>query len=117
MMKRRYPPFSKTPRSGPWQVDHVFVLIGPGAYDTAASLYRKGQCQPAIAVPNNASPELYRWPVFGSDVTLKNYGKSDSVAEQFIYELLRAGARLVVCIDEITSNITVHRPRGESDAA
>ena len=116
-MKRRYPPFSKKPRSGPWQKDHVFVLIGPGAYDAAASLYRKGQCQPAIAVLNNASPELYYWPVFGLDVTLKNYGTSDSVAEQFIYALLRSGAKLVVCVDETTSTITVHRSRGESDAA
>lgn len=96
MTRRRYPPFARMPRSGQWQCDHVFVLVGLGAYDRAQRLYNIGQCLPAISIPESVDPSLYKWPVRGMDVTVKNYGTTTEFAECLIFELLMAGAKLVV---------------------
>jgi len=117
MRNRQYPPFSKTAKPSRWQPTHVFVITGPGAFEYARSLYRSGQCQPAIACPENISPELYRWPVIGMDVTVKNLGSSDSEAEKLVYELLKAGANLVVNADEPSGAIMVFRREGLSNVA
>ena len=105
------------PRSGIWQNDHIFVLIGPGAFDRARSLYRSGQCQPAIPVPDNASLDLYSWPVTGLDVTVKNFGTSVDYAEDLLYRLLNAGARLVVHVDAKSGHVSIHRPDELQNAA
>lgn len=117
MRKRQYPPFSMMAKRSKWQSDHVFVITGPGAFDFAQSLYKSGQNQPAIPCPENISPELYRWPVNGMDVTVKNLGSSDSDTEKLIYELLRANANLVVNVDSSIGAVTVYRREGLSDAA
>ena len=117
MSKRKYPPFSRKARQSKWQPDHVFVIAGPGAFDYARSLYRRNRYQPTIPCPENISPELYKWPVNGMDVTIKNLGTSIDFAEELVYELLRAGAKLVVHIDTESSHISVHRDEEVTDAA
>ncbi len=117
MSKCRYPPFSKLAKPSKWQSNHLFVIIGPGAFDYARSLFRSGKCQPALPCPENISPELYQWPVKDMDVTVKNLGSSDRDTEELIYELLKAGANLVVNADDSTGAITVYRREGLPDAA
>ncbi len=117
MSKRHYPPFSRLAKLNKWQPNHLFVITGPGAFEYAKSLYQSNQCQPVLPCPENISPELYQWPVIGLDVTIKNLGSSESDTETLIYELLKAGANLVVNVDSITGAVTVYRPEGLPDAA
>ena len=117
MSKRRYPPFSRKVKPSKWQPNHVFVITGPGAYEYARSLYKSGHCQPAIPCPEHFSPELYRWPVSGMDVTVKNLGSTDEFTETLIYELLKAGAIFVVNADHSTGEVSVYRQEGLQDAA
>ena len=117
MKKRQYPPFSKKVGLNKWQPKHVFVITGPGAYEYARSLYKSDQCQPAIPCPEHFSPELYQWPVKDLDVTVKNLGSPDRDTEELIYELLKAGANLVVNADGPTGAITVYRREGLLDVA
>ena len=117
MSVRRYPPFARKVKPGRWQPNHVFIIAGPGAFGYAKSLYDSGQCQPALPCPENISPELYRWPVSGMDVTVKNLGSSDEDTERLVYELLKAGANLVVNADDLTGAITVYRQEGLQNAA
>ena len=117
MSKRQYPPFARKVKPSKWQPNHVFVISGPGAHEYARSLYKSGQCQPAIPCPEHFSPELYEWPVNGMDVTVKNLGSTVEFTESLIYELLKAGANLVVNADDLTGAITVYRREGLSDAA
>ena len=115
--KRRYPPYARKAKLNTWQPNHVFVIAGPTSFSYARELYESGQCQPALPIPGNLSPELYHWPVRGLDVTVKNLGTSDSFAESLIYELLKAGAKLVVHVGACSGHITIHRPEEYSDAA
>ena len=117
MKKRRYPPFSRMASPSKWQPNHVFVMAGPKSFEQAQSLYRSGQCQPAIPIPENITPSLYKWPVSGMDVTVKNLGTSIDFAETLVYELLKAGARLVVHIDTDSGYVSIHRPEDLTDAA
>ena len=117
MSKRKYAPFSRKVRSSKFQPNHVFVIAGPGSFDYAKSLYQRDRYQPAIPCPENISPELYKWPVSGMDVTVKNLGTSDSFAEELVYELLRAGAKLVVHVDSKKGYASVHRAEEVTDAA
>ncbi len=117
MRRHCYPPYSRRPRSGPWQPCHVFVITGPRSFEYARTLYESGQCQPAIPCPEHFSPELYQWPVYGMDVTVKNLGSSDRDTEELIYELLKAGANLVVNANDSTGAITVYRREGLSNVA
>ncbi len=117
MTKRPYPPFAGKMKRSKWQHNHVFVITGPGAYELAQSLYERGQCQPAIPCPEHFSPELYRWPVSGKDVTVKNLGTTDEFAERLVYELLKAGPNLVVNADDLTGAITIYRREGLSNVA
>jgi hypothetical protein len=100
-----------------WQPNHVFIITGLGAFDYAKSLYDSGRYQPALPCPENISPELYRWPVSGMDVTIKNLGSTDEFTESLIYELLKAGAILVVNANHATGEVTVYRQEGLQDAA
>lgn len=110
MKNRRYPPFARMAGPSKWQPNHVFVIAGPKSFEKAQSFYRSGRCQPAIPVPENVTPSLYKWPVKGMDVTVKNLGSSMDFAVALVYELLRAGARLVVHVDAESGQISVHRP-------
>jgi hypothetical protein len=103
--------------SGRWQANHVFVLIGPAAFDHAKSLYDKGQCQPAIPCPEQYSPELYKWPVYDRDVTVVNLGASDDLAEDMVYELLKAGAKIVAHVDHSSGAVSIHRSEELPNAA
>lgn len=116
-MKRRFPPYSRKLSLGRQQPNHVFVLTGPGAFDHAARLYKLGQCQPAIPSPENITPSLYEWPVCGMDVTVKDFGASIEHAETLCYELLAAGANLVVYVDSADGQISVHRPKDTQNVA
>jgi len=117
MTKRQYPPFARKVKLSKWQRNHVFVITGPGSYENARSLYKSGQCQPAIPCPEHISPELYQWPVHGMDVTVKNLGSTDELTESLISELLKAGATLVVNANPSTGQVNVYRPEELSDAA
>ena len=114
---RRFPPHARQAKLSKWQPNHVFIITGPGAFDYAKSLNDSGQCQPAIPCPENFSPELYQWPVNGMDVTVKNLGTSDGITESLVYELLKAGAILVVNADHSTGEVSVHRQESLADVA
>jgi hypothetical protein len=117
MSKRRYPPFSRLAKTGKWQPNHVFVIAGPNAHELARSLYKSGQCQPAYPIPENITPSLYKWQVDGKDVTVKNLGTSVEFAEALVYELLKAGAKLVVHVESESGHISIHRPEEFFDVA
>ncbi len=117
MKKRRYPPFSRMACPSKWQPNHVFVIAGTKSFEQAQSLYRSGQCQPAFPIPENITPSLYKWPVNGMDVTVKNLGTSIEFAESLVYELLKAGAVLVVHVDADSGHVSIHRPEELSGAA
>ncbi len=117
MRNRQYPPFSKKVGLSKWQPNHVFVITGPGAYEYARVLHKSGRCQPAVPCPEHFSPELYQWPVNGMDVTVKNLGTTDEFAESMAYELLKAGANLVVNADDSTGAITIFRQESLPDVA
>jgi len=116
-VSRRYPPLANMVKPSKWGRDHVSIITGPGAFEYARSLYRSNQCQPAIPCPENVSPELYQWPVKGMDITVKNLGSSDADTEKLVYELLKAGAILVVNADDSTGAITVYRQEALADVA
>ena len=109
MRKRRYPPYSRIAKPNKWQPNHAFVIAGPGAHDLARSLYEKNECQPALPIPENITPCLYKWPVSGMDVTVRNLGTSVDFAESLVYELLKAGAKLVAHVDAVTGHVSIHR--------
>ena len=115
MKKRRYPPFSRMVKPSKWQANHVFIITGPGAFDYAKALYQRNRYQPAIPCPENISPELYKWPVDGMEVTVKNLGTSNTDTEILIHELLKAGATLVANADNLSGAITIYRREGLSD--
>ena len=117
MKKRRYPPFSRMAKRSKWQPNHVFVIAGPKSFEQARSFYESGQYQPAIPVPENVTPSLYKWPVNRMEVTVKNLGTSIEFAEVLIYELLKAGALLVVHVDADSGHVSIHRPEELSGAA
>ena len=112
MSGRKYPPFARKLKPSRWQPNHLFVLTGPGATAQAERLRQLGQSQPALAVPEGATPSSLKWPVCGMDVTVKDYGASTEHAESLCYELLRAGANLIVYVDATSDIISIHR-RGE----
>jgi len=115
MTRRRYPPYARLAKRSFCQPDHVFVIAGPGSFEEAQSLYICGQCQPALPIPDNVTPSLYRWPVMDMDVTVRNLGTSIDFALDLVHELLKAGARLVVHVDADSGHISVHRPKEVSD--
>ncbi len=117
MKKRQYPPFSRMAKRSKWQPNHVFVIAGPKAFEQARSLYESDQCQPAFPIPENVTPSLYKWPVNGMDVTVRNLGTSIEFAESLVYELLKAGALLVVHVDADSGHVSIHRPEELSGAA
>ena len=51
------------------------------------------------------------------DVTVKDYGASPEHAESLCYELLLAGANLVVYVDTASDIISIHRPGEVPNAA
>jgi len=116
-VNRKYPPYARKVNPSKWQPKHVFVITGPRAFDYAKSLYDSDQYQPALPCPENISPELYRWPMSGMDVTILNLGSTDDFTESLIYELLKTGANLVVNVHHSTGAIIVYRQEGLQDAA
>ena len=110
-------PFAHNLKLNKWQPNHVYVICGPGSHERARSLYEKNQCQPAIPVPKNLSPELYPWPVKGKDVTISNLGSPDHYTEDLVFALLTAGASLVVNADQSSGQITVYRREELSNVA
>ena len=51
------------------------------------------------------------------DVTVKNFGASVDYAEDLLYRLLKAGARLVVHVDAESGHVSIHRPNELHNAA
>ncbi len=51
------------------------------------------------------------------DVTVRNLGTSIEFAESLVYELLKAGAVLVVHVDADSGHVSIHRPEELSGAA
>ena len=117
MGTRYWTPFGKKSDLGTRQSNHVFVICGPASYERAKSLYEKNQCQPAIPIPENISPELCPWEVNGKDVTICNLGSADNFTEDLVCALLKAGATLVVNANQSTGQVNVYRPEGFLDAA
>lgn len=117
MSVRRYPPLAKKVKQGKWQPNHAFVIAGPNAWGQAESLFNSGHCQPAIAYPGDKPANAYRWPVYGMEVTIKNLGTSESDTEQLVFELLKAGAILVVNAEHATGEVSVYRREGLQNAA
>lgn len=109
MRKPPYAPLSHRVKLGKWSRNHVFVISGPGALSRAKSLYRSGQCQPAIAYNGDCPPDAYRWPVWGLDVTVKDNGTPDETLEQLAHELLKANANLVAVVHGPSCAVAMYR--------
>ena len=70
-----------------------------------------------MAYPGDKPASAYRWPVCGMEVTIRNLAMLDNDTEQLVYELLKAGAILVVNADHSTGEVSVYRQEGLQDAA
>ncbi len=94
----RLPPFGKqfqcVPTSG------VRVAIGPGAWD-----FQKKHHVPIMVLPDDASPQIFRWPSDGKPALIHERGTyDDSRLGAMAEALLRAGASSVVAIREALLN-------------
>lgn len=116
-MSRKYPPFARQTKLSRWNPNHVFVVTGIGSWKRAKTLNKSGQCGAVIGYSGEHSPDTYRWPVSGMDVTIKDSGTSKDVLEALAHELLKAGANLVAVIYGTNADIAVYRQKEIADAA
>ena len=93
----------------------LFVLAGPGSFQQAK--YRNAQGMAALAITGDMSPDAFRWPVMGFEITLINMGLADHYIEALTHTLLRSGATLIVVVSKLDAGASVHRPEELSDAA
>ena len=117
MKKLPLPPFGSQAKPQRYQPNHVFVMTGSGAWDLARKYNDLGY--PALVCPYDESPDEYRWPVMGMDVTVFDFGVAEDRLEALAYTLLKAGADLVVIVADAVGRgeIFVYRREALSNAA
>ena len=116
-MNRRYPPFAQQTKFSKWNPNHLFILAGSKSWECTKALNESGHCGAVVCYPEQHAPNSFRWPVSGLDVTVKSTDTSEDTLEELSYELLRAGANLVVVIHGTSADIAVYRQKEIADAA
>ena len=102
------PPFAYYP--GRSHIRHVWIYAGSNAWATALSRARSGL--PVLVLPLGRSPDSYRWPVIGLDITVIGNDASTEVLERLASTLLRAGACLIAVVcGPRNSSLVIYRQR------
>jgi len=75
---------------------HVWIYAGSAAWTRALSRAQTGL--PVLALPQGRSPESYRWPVSGFDVTIVGDDEPEDVLRHLAFILRQSGARLIAVV-------------------
>ncbi len=91
---KKLPPFGT--QFQPVPPDGIQVAIGPGAW-----AFQKRHSSPIMVLPDDASPEDFRWPSDSGPALIHERGTyDDHRLDALAHALLRAGASSVVAIRE-----------------